>query len=279
MEHFYWDQISGHENFCHIARARIAGNNASKMHKQDFPEVFWIEDGQGIHRVNGRTLPLRCGDMIFMRSTDRHSLSASPGTAGFVLVNIAFPQSSLDFLRARYFPSEPRGFWARGVVPDTVSLNAGQLAWLGRWVTRLDSGPRSLLDAEIFLMELLRELTVNPDTGQHAEGPSWLLRAIESAADPKLFSGGTVALARVAGCSPQHLNASLKRFHGMTATETLNRARMDFAARELRTSTKKVLEVCLDCGFQNLAHFYKIFRIRFGQSPGAYRNAHQQILR
>jgi AraC family cel operon transcriptional repressor len=75
------------------------------------------------------------------------------------------------------------------------------------------------------------------------------------------------------------VNASLQRLHGITATEAVNAARMDFATRELRTGTKKILEICFDCGFENLAHFYRIFKAATGTTPRAYRQNHQLLIR
>jgi AraC family cel operon transcriptional repressor len=75
------------------------------------------------------------------------------------------------------------------------------------------------------------------------------------------------------------VNACLQRFHGITATEAVNAARMEFAARELRTGTKKILEICFDCGFENLAHFYRIFKAATGTTPRAYRESHQLLIR
>jgi len=103
--------------------------------------------------------------------------------------------------------------------------------------------------------------------------------SLDQLKNPAIFSGGTEALARSCGRTSQHVNACLQRFHGITATEAVNAARMEFAARELRTGTKKILEICFDCGFENLAHFYRIFKAATGTTPRAYRQNHQLLIR
>jgi quercetin dioxygenase-like cupin family protein len=113
MKRFLWSKLVQKGESFHIVRAALDGRNAAPPHKQDFPEVFWIEQGQTLHTVNGKQSLLMTGDIVFVRCTDSHSLAATP-QQGFVLVNIAFPRATLDFIKARYFPSETRWCWKKG---------------------------------------------------------------------------------------------------------------------------------------------------------------------
>ena len=278
MKRFLWSKLVQKGESFHIVRARLDGRNAAPLHQQDFPEVFWIEQGQTLHKVNGRESLLMTGDMVFVRSTDSHSLAATP-QQGFVLVNIAFPRATLDFIKARYFPSETRWFWKKGPLPGTTHLSPARLEWLGHWVGRLDASRREQCDIDIFLLELFRELGNDQTSQKLKRGPDWLVCGLSQLKNPGVFSGGTEALAKCCGRTSQHVNASLQRFHGITATEAVNAARMEFAGQELRTGTKKILEICFDCGFENLAHFYKIFKKSFHTTPRSYRLKHQFLVR
>lgn len=278
MKRLRWSKLSAGGDAFHLVRAHLKGPRAAPIHSQDFPEVFWVERGEGLHTVNGEAVAMERGDLILMRSTDWHTLSSRAGSWGFILVNLAFAQDTLDFLRERYFSGDDRWFWQCSPLPAMVRMDPERLAWLALWVERLDSGPRSLLNLEIFLMELFRELDQSQPAPEREAGPSWLREALRKAASPAVFCGGTEALAQAAGRTPQHLNATLRKYRGITATQAVNLARMEFAARELRTSTKKIIEICLDCGFQNLAHFYRVFRSHFGKTPREYRRLHQRLL-
>jgi AraC family cel operon transcriptional repressor len=46
---------------------------------------------------------------------------------------------------------------------------------------------------------------------------------------------------------------------------------MAFAANRLLTTEDAILDIALDCGFQNLGHFYRLFHSKYGFSPFAYR--------
>jgi AraC family cel operon transcriptional repressor len=53
---------------------------------------------------------------------------------------------------------------------------------------------------------------------------------------------------------------------------------MEFAARELRVTSRPIADIALDCGLNNLSHFYSLFRSAHGQTPRAYRLAHHRIV-
>lgn len=278
MKQLHWSKLCLQGEAYHLTRAHLHGSAAAVAHGHDFAELFWIEKGHALHHLNGHTLPLESGDLIFIRTTDCHALT-SDSQKGFVIVNLAFPAETLDFLRARYFKREKRWFWKAGPLPDMVRLDRERLAWLAQWVNRLDSSARTRMEVEIFLLELFRELHEARPPREAGSGPEWLEEALRHMADPEVLAGGTAALARRAGRTPQHLNATLQKVRGITATDAVNQARMEVAARELCTSTKKIIEICFDCGLQNLAHFYHLFRQQYGTTPRVYRLRHHAVVR
>jgi AraC family cel operon transcriptional repressor len=93
------------------------------------------------------------------------------------------------------------------------------------------------------------------------------------------FVLGTRGLARLAGRSPEHLTRELRARLGITATDAVNEARLEHAAVQLRATTRKIVDISLECGFQGLGHFYRTFRKQFGATPSVYRERHQTIIR
>jgi AraC family cel operon transcriptional repressor len=210
-----------------------------------------------------------------MRPPDRHGFTNPPGGAGFTIVNVAFPRETLDFLRTRYFPGAKTLFWADTPQPFQTTLNSSRLRWLQGWADQLARAPRTRLEIERFLLDLLADLMATTRT---AGGPEWLRHALEEIREPQHFTGGTPALAKLAGRTPQHVNRALREHLGLTATDAVNEARLDYAAMQLRMSTQKIITIGLDCGFQNLGHFYQVFRRRFGTTPRFYRLRHQAVV-
>jgi AraC family cel operon transcriptional repressor len=192
------------------------------------------------------------------------------------ILNLAFPSRSWAEVRRRYFAREP-DVYERSPVDRSWLLDARAQGALAHWAARLgatDKRPRVVLDG--FLMEL-PQLLHEPAHGTKPV-PEWLEQARRAMAGPEQFAGGTVALARLAGRSPSHVARAAVRWYGQTPTEIVNAARMEFSARQLRETSRPIVEIALDCGLNNLSHFYALFRKRFGVSPRRYRvQAHPTV--
>lgn len=82
---------------------------------------------------------------------------------------------------------------------------------------------------------------------------------------------GLAALSRKAGLSPFHLQRTFKAAIGETPKAYVARLRLERGAFRLLVHDSKVLDVALECGFQNHETFLRAFRRRFGQAPSDYR--------
>jgi AraC family transcriptional regulator len=80
------------------------------------------------------------------------------------------------------------------------------------------------------------------------------------------------ALAGQAGLSAFHLHRVFRAAAGETPKQFTLRLRLSRAAAMLLTTDGSVLNVALDCGFQNHESFCRGFRRHFGMTPSAYRD-------
>ena len=83
---------------------------------------------------------------------------------------------------------------------------------------------------------------------------------------------------RLTGRSQEHLNRTMRKFFHQTPTEFVNGLRLDEAAEALSRPDAKVLEIVYRTGFNNASYFMRIFRRRFGTTPGAYRRTNRRII-
>ncbi|MCC6414797.1 MAG: helix-turn-helix domain-containing protein [Opitutaceae bacterium] len=259
----------------HFARTDLAAAQGARYHDHDYHEIFWVLRGEGVHRCNGATQPLRPGGLHLIRPADRHSVSGTDH-APLRIINLAFPSASWTRIRARYFDRESDWF-EQPMAGRVWPVDARALALLNHWSERLAdmSRPRVALDG--FLMDLPQLRATSPRLAV-TSAPDWLLRAQRHLAQPEVLVGGTPALARLAGRSPSHFARATRRWLGRTPTDLLNEARMDHSARQLAETARPILEIMFDCGLNNISHFYTLFRQRHGMSPRRYRlQAHPTV--
>lgn len=257
----------GREGYLEIGRRWAWGK-----HTHEYAEVFWCESGSAVHHINGHDIPITAGDVICIRPDDIHAATAEPGR--FTIINLTFQPATVAALAERHAASWP---WRPGPLPLQVHLPPRRMERLHAWAAELASRRASLLDLETFILDLARMLA---EGGSGADAlPRWLRGALEAMREPDNLAGGTVALARLAGRDPAHVNRVLRRCTGRTATDLVTELRLDRAAAELRLGELPVAEIAGQVGLANLSHFYQRFHARFGATPARYRQAAQQAER
>jgi len=267
----------------HVARVDYAIRGVCELHTHDFAELFFIEDGRGWHHINGRRVALDRGDLVLIRPDDEHGFT-TPRGGGFTMVNLAFAAEAVDHLRQRYFDDDPTWPGAGGSeLPASWRLDDGTLRRVSdRSLPLSMTGTQRRIDLESFLLDVLAIVTapgsVAADDPKSPQ-PQWLRDATAAFAAGDDLAGGPAALAELAGKSTEHVNRTVRRCMGQTATDLVNTIRLDRAAHLLRMTGRPILTVALDAGYDNLGYFYRRFKQRFGVTPRAYRQAAQAVAR
>ena len=250
---------------------------AGSLHTHDFPEMLYVMQGTGIHWVNGETLPLEAGDLIWIRPHDCHTVCGPSGRLHFV--NIAFPISAWQEFTTAAGLDAVAAHWESAPLLPSVSLPPESR---GVCIQAFQQALRDFHDSPTrfalcrFLAGALPGLLPSENRAETVLGgealPSWLAGACAAMAQAGNLRAGTGRMAELAGVSPAHLSRSLKAHRNQTPTEFLLELRLQRASALLRTEAEEIGEIALDCGFENLSYFYRCFRLRFGQTPRVYRH-------
>jgi len=81
-------------------------------------------------------------------------------------------------------------------------------------------------------------------------------------------------LGKLAAMSRASYARRFQQASGMTVFEFLTRVRMAVACELLRTTRRKVGDICFEVGYQSEAAFGKAFKLQIGELPGQYRRRH-----
>ena len=86
-------------------------------------------------------------------------------------------------------------------------------------------------------------------------------------------------VANVACLSPSHFSRVVKQAFGQSFTELMSKMRVEKARELLSHTEKSLVQICLDCGFNDQSYFTKVFQKYTGHTPGEYRNTHRSSLK
>lgn len=79
-------------------------------------------------------------------------------------------------------------------------------------------------------------------------------------------------LADAAQCNSHYLCRFFKEIAGVSPIQYLIERRVESACVMLRDTTRSVLEISMDCGFENVSYFIRQFKRITGKTPRQYRN-------
>src|SRR5260221_7357026 len=164
--HLHFRDFTSPADRCHFQVRRFTSTSGAGVHSHHFHEVFWIDDGEGWHLVNGERRRLSPGALTLVRSDDRHGFQADEGQS-FRLVNVAFPRTTWTYLVRRYAPPDGDPM-AMSLASREFFLTGPHLTELGVMTRELVGGARGASSVERFLLNLLYLLTVARPAGEMA---------------------------------------------------------------------------------------------------------------
>lgn len=82
-------------------------------------------------------------------------------------------------------------------------------------------------------------------------------------------------LAEFANISLYHLSHIFKKCTGQSPNEYINFYRLTMAANRLLAEDTQILNIAIDCGYNNISYFNRAFKKRYGLTPKEYRNKHR----
>jgi len=261
-------------NVHEIRQQAAPPGHASPLHAHDFAEVFWVSQGSCAHCINGAEQVMHAGELCLIRPRrDTHSLRMPHGM--LKLFNVAFPDAILRDLCRRY--PALNGLWHPAPAqPTVIRLTEAELQWLDGAGAELLQAAQDRMRLDCFLLGLTNSIRRSQADPWRA-CPPWLQEAAREMRQPANLAAGLPALFNLCRRSPAHVARMLKKHTGLTPSDLVNQARLEHAAAQLNYAGAKIQTIALDCGFNSLSYFYRVFRHRYGMTPRRYRRQHASI--
>lgn len=181
---------------------------------------------------------------------------------------VAIGTSDVRCLNVELSPRWTRA--ADGARRSFVRAVGGPLAWLARGLLHEEDGAASTLAIESTVLEILGILGASPAAASDRLPPRWLDEAEDILRAEYRTSLTAAALAARVGVHPVHLSRTWRLFRQCSLGDAQRRLRVAEAQRRIAAGAESLVDVALDLGFPDQAHFTRVFRRVTGVTPGAY---------
>jgi AraC family cel operon transcriptional repressor len=260
----------------HVAETVIEQNTRTFVHSHDFYEIFLVTSGYVYHCINGREELLSDGTLYLVYPRDVHSYRTDQ-RAPASFQNLAFTPEIFSLVKDLFESYGGIANMSRKVLLPAMLREAVYIRLLYPFCSmgEIFKLPRRnmligvLLDCFCFLK------------GQSPSGvsaPAWLFGACEALRKNHNYVGGIKRFVKLSGKTQEHLTRSMKKYYNTTPSAYVNGLRLGEAVRLLKVSNLKVLDIQLECGFNNASHFNALFRTEFGVSPSRYRCLNRAVI-
>lgn len=248
--------------------------NFSRLHTHEFFEITIVTAGEVCHHINGRMVQAPANTLLLIRPHDAHCITGG-NDADFEYVNIAFSESLLSRLLEYLDNGDSVSSIVSPAMPAAIRLTANETAAYRRSLEQLSLIPRADVER---IKTCSRRLIADLIARCHICAPienacphHWFNQLLDELNRPENFSRGVAYLSERSGKSMSYISRMFKLYIGATPTDYVNSLRMNYCANLLAHSDAPIIEIAMDAGFNNLSHFYHLFKQEYGVTPNKYR--------
>ena len=262
----------------HIGETVLKDGTMTYHHTHDFFELFLIEEGEVCHLINGRQSVMKKGDLYFVRPEDEHCFQKG-NCKKAQFVNMAFSDGIFQKAEAiadLYFDTRKSGNSVETHLPSRMELAIqSKMAFLARDKTSL-----SLLERKDLVISIILDCLLVLHSRQEYEEsvPEWLEQACLRMRQDKNYLDGLERFIEIAGKTQEHLTRCMQKYYHVTPTEYINRIRLEQTTILLETTDESILDIMLECGFNNVSHFNQLFKKNYGMTPSRYRALNHSVI-
>jgi len=268
--------LNSEEEHFHLARTTITSSTDLHLHHHDYAEIFWIKDGEGIHLINGISLPISKGSLFIIRPEDSHTFKLTKSNQHLVITNLAFRKSYLEFYKTRYFAYAKTFFPPESEQPFSIKLSSTVLSMFSAQADQLFAEPRDIIHLDMMIIFIFHALHEHVSINKSI--PHWLSHALEQYSSPVQYAKGISGFVELTMKSNDHVNRVVRKVLNQSLTETANKARLNYAAGQLIMTNSPIKTIASECGFATVNYFHRIFKLQYGVTPVEYRNKNTKII-
>ena len=250
-------------------------------HTHDYVEVIYMCAGQTTHIVNGRSIILDQGDLLFLNQSATHEVCKAE--EGDVAVNfIVLPDFFATTLTAIGEEETPlRKFLidclcGRNTGPGYLHFSVSGIRPIQNLVENLlwiliQETPNKRKMSQMTMALLFLQLMGHTETLDTLDTEQAAMFKVLSYVESRYVDGTLSELAELLHYDLYNLSREIKRKTGKTYTQLVQEKRLAQSAFLLKNTDRKIDEIASAVGYENMGYFHRIFKDAFGVSPRNYR--------
>lgn len=262
-------------------RCRGVWGNTEKfqLHNHDYYEIFLTLVDNVVHFANGKRFLLKKNTLVFIRKNDSH-LYTKTLKKQLILINIAFTEDIFDGLTKYLTDSFCYDELLNEEYPPYVELDERDKNWLLHQMEKLNSIQLNdfktlKLNSRILIFQIFTKFFLKySQSNEIAERdiPLWLYNLEQKMQRLEHFSQPPEHMVELSEKSRAHLGRVLQKHYSKTITEYINDLRLNYLANSIINTDQPILDLCYECGFENISWAYTLFKKKYGTSPLKFRN-------
>lgn len=243
------------------------------FHDHDFYEITIVKNGSMIHWRNEEKEVVPADSLLLVYPEDSHYCYMA-AEAKTTYVNLAFSkelfEKTLVIYRSITNPDfDPASSNCRALLSHELAKQ--MVSRLGN----LESGGvffRDGLSEQLVISILLDSFAFLDKQNESVKNlPGWLQEACSQMVKEENLLQGLPRFIELCGKSQEHITRTMQKYCQQTPTEYINTLRLEYAAAQLTGTSKSILDIIYDAGFQNASYFNKLFREKYRMTPSRFR--------
>ena len=255
-----------------------ASDGKSILHTHDYYEIFITVSDNILHLVNNSSVLLPKNTCVFIRPNDIHHYDFSDNN-DFGYINITLSVQTIT----EFFTYLSSGFQAEKLIsekmPPSVTLTEKEASDIFNTLrlidtTNWDNQKTKKLKMRIALIGIFEKfIRVNVIDNISLSPPSWLLEFTKKMYREENLNKSADEIVKLSDKSRAYLSRSVKKYYNKTFSEFVNDIRLDYASNRLESGNAySIIDLCYECGFNNLGYFYRLFSKKYGVPPKKFQN-------
>ncbi len=251
-------------------------------HTHDYIEVIYMCKGSTTHIINGETLVLKEGELLFLPPSSRQEILPAKETdiaVNFIILPAFFDQS-MQMLGEDSTP-------LKRFLIDSLKNNASGTAYLHFEVsdvlpvqnlvenllyTLRNGAPNKRKINQATMSLLILQLLNFTDRLTYHNIEDDLMLQVFRYIELDYQNAHLRALAQKLHYDISFLSREIRRRTGETFTDLLQNKRLSQATYLLKNTNMNIDDIALQVGYENISYFHRLFQKRFGRSPKKFRD-------